>query len=120
METTLLHDLQVANQTITQFVSEVSAAKASVRSEWPILPLDPLVAQLNKLDGSLQHLPPPDLRGEEVSAELRKYEVNLALLKSTIQDLGPVLEERRRSVTQSLAQLGAAGAWSKSLLGLSD
>jgi hypothetical protein len=119
METELLQDLRTVNQAITQFVSEVSVAKASPHSQWHSLHLDSLTAQVIKVEKALPHLPPPELRGEELSAELLKYSVNLGLIKSTIQDLEPVLVERMRSIQKALARLEATGTWSASLKDLS-
>ena len=47
--------------------------------------------------------------------EIRTYEVNLALVKKAIEDLGPVLEEKMRLTKEAIARLGAARNWSDSM-----
>lgn len=115
METDHLQDLRAANDVITRFVSELSARKAPSHPEWNPIQLDSLAATLSRVEKALGSLPPPSSRDGELAKELQKYSVNLRLIKTTIEELGPALEEKMRLTEAALARLGAARNWSKSL-----
>lgn len=115
MENSLLQDLKAANQAITRFVSEVSAANTSRQAESYSGQIESLTAQLNKIENVFGHLPPPGSRNEELANELRTYEVNLVLIKKAIEELGPVLEGKMRLTKEAIARLGAARSWSDSM-----
>jgi hypothetical protein len=119
METPLLQDLRAANQSITRFVSELAAAKASPKPESYSIQIEGLRRQLNKIGETLGAAGPPALRSEELDKELTAYVVNLGLLKKAIGELEPSLKEEMRSVKAALARLGAANSWSQSLKSLS-
>jgi hypothetical protein len=119
MKTGLLQEVKAANQAITRLVSEFSHAKASSQSGMPTIRLEHLTAQLSKIEKGLGSLPRPGERSEELAEELRVYAVNLNLLKKEIEELAPLLEEKRRLIKEAVARLNAATSWSRSLKDLS-
>ena len=119
METPLLQDLRAANQSIMRFVSELSVARTSPKSESYSIQIEGLRRQLNKIEETLGSGGPPGLRSEELDKELTAYAVNLGLLKKAIGELEPSLKEEMQSVKAAIDRLGAASSWSQSLKSLS-
>jgi len=115
MDNTLLQDLRTANQAITRFVSERSVKTGPSRARLHSVHLGDLKRQLNTIERALGSVTPPGMRAAELDRELTTYAVNLAMLKKAIEELGPSLEEEMRLVKASIARLGAASDWSKSL-----
>ena len=119
MESGLLQNLRTANQAITRFVSELSAAKASPQPGSYSPHLDSLLRQLSKIEKALGSVPPPGLRDAVLDAELRIYAINLRLLRKATEELEPLLREKVRLVKEAIARLGATRSWSESLKDLS-
>ena len=119
MATELLPDIRNANHAISRLVSELPAAKASPPAARQSIHLESLTEHLNRMEKILKSLPPPESRDAELAKELETYEVNLGLLKKSLEDLGPVLEGKIRLAKDTIARLGAASNWSDALKNLS-
>ncbi len=119
MKTELLDDLRIANQAITQFVSHLSATKASPQPESYAIQLDHVTSQVVKIEKAIASLPPPASRDANLDKELKTYAVNLGLLKKAVEDVEPILRSGARMVKEAIGRLGAARSWSESLKDLS-
>jgi len=112
MDSNPLNDLRAANQTITRFVTEVSAIRSSPDAQLATLRVDALAQQLNGVGGVLKSLPPKEERSGELETEVQSYIVNLRLAQTALEQLGPVLEEQLKVVKEKMARLEAAQGWS--------
>ena len=115
MATELIGEIRNANHAISRLVSELPAAKSSPPADRQSIHLESLTEHLNRMENVLKSLPPPESRDVELAKELETYEVNLGLLKKSIEELGPALEGKIRLAKETIARLGAASNWSAAL-----